>query len=247
MEAYTERTSLINLGAAPTVPAFAASLEARLGMSRRLCAQPVPAEVMDRRRAQLRARGSKREPSLHPGRGRRHRREVVTRQLLDFLAETPVEGAELRDGRGRRVSFHALLHAPIPNAPRWALALRMQARALLDLAKRHGPASGWGIAQPLAPRDLVPKWTPYYIPRKSERAWRWWRQVALFLVNVLTTLARAWWRLIPLHRTRLEGTTAGERGEVLLASQPVEPSRCRDHSGGWETVAARIGARLLAM
>jgi len=230
MQAYTRAAAIINLGVAPEVPSLRWSLSARLDKSRRAVARPVPPEVMERRRERLRRRGSKREPSAHPGRGRRHRREVITRQLLAFLAGRPVEraGEERASLDGR--SIHELLYAPIPDAPSWALALRMQGRALRALVERHGPASGWAQAQPTAGSESSPRWTPYYVPKRSEGCWRWWRRAALFLVRVLTTLARAWWRLIPLHRQRLEGTTAGERGEVLLAPQLVEPSRCRDQS-----------------
>ncbi len=208
MEAYTKTAAIINLGAAPAVPHLGWSLDARLSLSRRQCTAPGP----------------------HRGRGRRHRREVITRQLLAFVAGGAVPGAELRSADGRRVSLRELLHAPIPDAPRWALALRMQGRALLDLVVKHGPASGWGVAQPAAAAAGNPRWTPYYVPKKSERAWRWWRLAALFLVRVLTQLARAWWKLVPLHRQRLEGTTAGERGGVLLAPSLAELSRCRDQS-----------------
>lgn len=230
MQAYTKSAAVINLGVAPEVPSLRWPLSSRLDQSRREVARPVPPEVMERRRARLRARGSKREPSEHPGRGRRHRREVRTRQLLDFVAGRPgaYKGEMAADLGGHTV--HELLHAPIPDAPSWALALRMQGRALRALVERHGPASGWGVAQPTTGSESNPRWTPYYIPKKSERCWRWWRLAALFLARVLTTLARAWWRLVPLHRQRLEGATAEKRGEVLLAPPLVEPSRYRDQS-----------------
>jgi len=230
MEAYTKPATIINLGAAPEVPALRWPLSARLDKSRREVARPLAAGVMERRRERLRRRGSKREPSAHPGRGRRHRREVITRQLLAFLAGRPVERAgEERASLGGH-TIHELLYAPIPDAPSWALALRMQGRALRALVERHGPASGWALAQSAAGSESNPRWTPYYVPKRSEGCWRWWRLAALFLVRVLTTLARAWWRLVPLHRQRLEGTTAEKRGEVLLAPPLVEPSRCRDQS-----------------
>jgi hypothetical protein len=222
MEAYTTSPELINLGAAPAVPALRWSLDARLAMSRRQCAAPVK----------------------HRGRARRHRREVISRQLLAFAGGTPVAGAELRTGDGRAVTLHELLHAPIPNAPRWALALRMQGRALLDLVVRHGPASGWGLPQPTTAAETAARWTPYYVPKKSERCWRWWRLAALFLAKVLRTLARAWWQLVPLHRPAPGGTTAGKRGGVLLAPQLVEPPGCRDQTPvSLRALLDRLGSR----
>ena len=138
MEAYTGTPAIINLGSAPVVPTLRWSLDARLAMSRRQCAAPVK----------------------HRGRARRQRREVIARQLLAYTAGAEVAGAELRAADGRRLTVHELLHASIPNAPRWALALRMQGRALLDLVVRHGPASGWGLPQPAAAAAVNPKWTP---------------------------------------------------------------------------------------
>lgn len=230
MAQYTETPAIINLGSAPPIPDLAWSVEDRLALSRRQCERTVSAEVMEERRARLRARGSKREPSAHPGRGRRHRREVRTRQGLDFIAGRPAPAVEGQRAELGGHTIHELLYAPIPNAPSWALALRMQGRELLDLVKRHGPVSGWGLPQPAAGSERNPKWTPFYIPKKSEGCWRWWRQALLFLIRVLVLLARAWWRLVPLHRTRPEGATAEKRGGVLLASQLVEPSGCRDQS-----------------
>jgi len=230
MPPYTKPAAIINLGPAPEVPTLRWSLVERLDKSRRAVARPVPPEVIERRRERFRRRGSKREPSLHPGRGRRHRREVRTRQLLALLAGQLAErGCEARVNLHGH-TIHELLYAPIPDAPSWALALRMQGRELLSLAKQHGPASGWGMPQPTEESETSSKWTPYYIPKRSERCWRWWRLVVLFLMRVLTTLAAAWWRLIPLHRQRLEGATAEKRGEVLLAPPLTEPSRCRDQS-----------------
>jgi len=244
MQPYTKSAAVINLGSAPMVPHLGWSLDARLAMSHRQCAAPVPAAVMEERRARFLARGSKRKPSQHPGRGRRHRLEVRTRQLLDIVAGRP--GAYVGELAGdlHGHSIHELLHAPIPNAPRWALALRMQGRALLDLVVRHGPASGWGIPQPTVGPERASRWTPYYVPKKSERCWRWWRLAALFLVRVLTTLARAWWKLVPLHREAPGGTTAGKRGEVLLASQLVEPTGCRDQTPvSLRALLDRLGSR----
>jgi hypothetical protein len=223
MEAYTSTRPIINLGSAPDVPELIWTFDRRKRMSLRQCV------------------GKPR----YRGRARRHRREVITRQALALLANQPVKGVDLGTHQGAPLTMRTLLYASIPNAPSWALALRMQGRALAQLAQRHGPESGWGIAQPQPAPESATTWTPFYVPKKAEKCWRWWRRVVLFLVRVLTTLARAWSRLVPLHRQRLEGTTDERERSSTPFLTVGEPSRCRDQQGvDWRASAARIAQRI---
>src|SRR5262249_29946137 len=99
---------------------------------------------------------------------------------------------------------------------------------LLDFLSKYGPAAGWAIRQPVKDGPGAEKWTPYYVPKASERCWRYWRTGVIFLALVLSSLLRAWPRVVPLHRQGLEVTTNDEKAGVPPEKAVEITTRCRD-------------------
>lgn len=186
---YTSRPRTVNLDAAPAVPQMVWSFERRRDMSLERC----------------------RDERKHKGRARRHRREVNVRDSLDYLAALRRGEPCILVPGARRRSLNEVLAYQGPDAPRWVLHMQDQARRLIQLATKHGPASGWGIVQPERKRHALKQWTPYWVPKTAEKCWRWWRACVLTLARLLVRLARALDSLVPLHRAPREATPAEER------------------------------------
>ncbi len=212
-------------------------------------AVPVPVPELtwslDRRLAMM----GERNPRFKHGRGRarRWRREVDTRKGLEHRAAVLAGTATFVGADGQRRTWRELIHAHIEGHAPALHSLRALAKRLMDEVTTLGPARGWGVPQPVRSGPGADKWTPYVVPKASEECWRQWRRRRLALVRVLYLLARWWGLLIPLHRTPGDRTPATESRSPTPAPPAREGTRCRDQSGGWETVAARIGARLPAM
>lgn len=186
-------------------------------------------------------------PSFKHGRGtkRRHRREVDTRQGLDARAAI-LRGAQTFPGAdGVARTWRELIHANLDGRPPFLVGLRARARRLMDQISEHGPASGWGIAQPVAGAERNPKWTPYEVPKRSEKCWRWWRARRIELARLLRALAWLWGRAVPAHRTAHEGTPPVRQEKLPSSCLNVERTRYRDRSAEpWAAAAARLRSRL---
>jgi len=218
---YQKTPGVNNLGLAPTVPASARSFEQRRDFSLRQC----------------------RRDGTHRGRARRWRREVQTRDALAHLAGLRAGTVRVSDGAGRQLTLAELLLGGGAGRAAWVRSMQTQARNLLALAERHGPASGWGIAQPPAGAVGNPKWTPYWVAKRAERCWRYWRRVTRALRALLGTLARAWWKVVPLHRALLDQGLARREESFKLSKEPETPTGYRDHSAhGWEAALERARA-----
>ena len=243
MEAYPKTARVNNIGVAPALPVYRRTFEERRALSMQQCERPVSEETMERRRAALRARGSAREPSLHPGRARRHRWETQTKQSLAWLAGLQTGAPSGSRGPSRAYSLRELLDGGGPERPQWVRAAQLELARRLTLAERHGPASGWGIAQPEAGAKGNPKWTPYYVPKAAEKCWRWWRRLTLAAGELAATLARWLLQAVPLHRHRLEQETAEKKQSSSPQVPQQETTGYRDHSGdGWEAALERARA-----
>ena len=176
----------------------------------------------------------------HKGRARRHMRECQARQLQARAAEIRTEPILYRGPDGQTITLAEILAAPLDGRHGAVVAMRRRAKELDALITRHGPASGWGIAQPLQDEAWNPKFTPYMIPKAAEKCWRWWRSKVRALGRVLRGLVWLWWKPVPPHRT-LPASTPGEeagRGRCALGPEPLNgvqgPVRMP-----WETLATR--------
>jgi hypothetical protein len=164
-----------------------------------------------------------------PGRKRRWRREVQTKQSLAWLAAL-ARGERVPCGRARLpYSFRALVHDYIADCPRGLLTMRAQARHLYELATKHGPASGWGVPQP--PRDgaAAEHATPWWVPKAGEKCWRWWRHVVLELARLLQKIGSWLASLVPPHRTPLGLGHGREEAEPRASREHQGTTGCRDH------------------
>lgn len=221
-QAYTNRYGVINNGSAPSIPTYRRTFEQRRALSMQQCEDPGP----------------------HKGRARRWRRELQSRATLDWLASLAA-GERHQPKRGTGLySLRELLDGGSAERPAWVRSMQHQARNLHQLAERHGPASGWGIAQPPSGAAGNPKWTPYWTPKKAEKNWRWWRRVALTLRHLLDVLSRALLETVPVHRQLSEQVTAEKNPRSSPNPQGEETTGYRDHSThGWEAALERLRAR----
>lgn len=223
MPAYTKTPRVNNIGLAPAIPVYRLALAERIAASVRRC----------------------RDKGKHLGRARRHRREVQTRQAALWLEGLRSGAERVSDGGGRTYSLGELLRGPLLDHPGWARSLQHQARNLVTLAERHGPASGWGLRQDRAGEVGNPKWTPYYVPKAAERCWRYWRVVCRALRRALRGLARVLSRgpstpLAPTEPTR-DGRDESREHRGAEKRLPVY----RDHSAEpWAEAAEQLRLRL---
>ena len=218
MQAYPTEGPVNNLHAAPAVPVYRRTFEERRALSLQRCADAGP----------------------HKGRARRWRRETQTKQTLAWLARLAAGAPAVARGPGRAYSLRELLQGGGPERPQWVRAAQEEATRRAYLAEKHGPASGWGIAQPEAGAVGNPKWTPYYVPKAAEKGWRWWRAVCLALARVLGVLARWLGCVVPLHRQLLEQEPAGRNQSTSAAPAREATTGYRDHSAtGWEAALER--------
>jgi len=208
VEAYPKTATVNNNAAAPTLPVYRRTFEERRALSMRQCEAPGP----------------------HRGRKRRQRREVQTKQSLAWLAGLDTGAPAGARGPSRAYSLRELLDGGGPERPQWVRAAQIELRHRLYLAETHGPASGWGIAQPPADAKGNPKWTPYYVPKAAEKCWRWWRRVTLAAMELAATLARWLLHAVPLHRHRLEQEETGKDQSTSAATAGEATTGCRDHS-----------------
>lgn len=180
------------------------------------------------------------------GRGskRRRKRDYQVRDAL-LVCERLLAGELVQLGPRRlRRTYRELVLDPLPEASAVVSTTRAFARRLMDAVGKHGPASGWGVQQPTRVGRGAHLWTPYEIPKKSEKCWRWWRHACRELFRVLLHLDALLSSMIPLHATGKERTTAGERGSSTSPSPAEVRTRYRDHSA--EGVAAILGRVLPA-
>lgn len=190
MPPYDSTPRLINLGSIPAIPELSWSIQRRLERSQLLCA----------------------EPGKHKGRKRRHRREVSTKRYLAMLAALEEGTRAIHAERDRIAPWKELVESDLAECPAWLASMRAQARSLAALARKHGPASGWGLEQRLPRERWETTWTPYYVPKKAEKCWRWWRALMIALSRLLLRLTRALASMVPLHRTLRDGPSPnGER------------------------------------
>lgn len=187
---------------------------------------------------QRRARFGKLNPAHTTGKGtkRRHRREVDTKQGMEHTRKLLAGEVTFKDREGSPHSLRDLLASDLREAPVWLRDLQRQSRRYLDAVVTHGPASGWGIAQPVAGSERNPKWTPYVVPKLGEKCWRFWRSARLTLARLLPKLARWIGLTVPPHRPASEGTATKERQESGSKEPRQEETRCRDRSS--ESLAA---------
>ncbi|HMH76277.1 MAG TPA: hypothetical protein VK547_06595 [Candidatus Udaeobacter sp.] len=208
MEGYPTVVGVFNLAVAPPVPELVMSYEERRALSIARC------------------RGKEKTP----GRSRRWRREVQTKQSLAWLAALQA-GERVPCGRARLAfTLRELTQDYIPSCPRGLLRVREQARRLVALALAHGPASGWGKAQPIREGAAGIHATPWWVPKASEKCWRWWRQVVLHLASLLALIARWLLSVVPLHRPPLGTGPNGEEAESRAAYDREAVTGCRDQA-----------------
>lgn len=223
MRAYTSAPAVNNPDVAPAVPELARTYEQRAPMF------------------------GERNPNFKHGRGRarRWRREVDTRRGLEHRTAVLVERETFRGADGVTRTWRELMFTPLDGRAPFLLGLRARAGALMDQITAHGPASGWGVPQPVDGSERNSKWTPYEVPKASEKCWRWWRARRIELARTLRALGWLWGKPIPSHRTAPSGTSPERKAETISALPPGEPTRYRDHSGEqWAAVAERISARI---
>lgn len=223
MEAYPSTAAVNNPSVPPAVPALVWTYE-------------------QRRRAFV-----DQNPSFTHGRGskRRQRREVDTRQGLERRSEVLLERATWQGADGVKRTWRELVYAPLEGRAPYLLGLRARARTLMNQITAHGPASGWGVAQPLDGHERNSKWTPYTVPKRSEKCWRWWRAKRLELARLLKALGWLWGKPVPAHRTASTPSTAVGEPETSPVAPEQHPTRYRDRSAEpWAAAAARLGARV---
>lgn len=225
MQAYTDHAGKCNDAEPVAVPELVWSYARRLSMM------------------------GERNPRFKHGRGRarRWRREIDTRKGLEHRAAVLTGAATFRGADGAAHTWRELVHGRIEGRAPALHDLRRLAKHHMDRVTTLGPARGWGLPQPVRSGPGSDKWTPYVVPKASEECWRQWRRARLELVRVLHLLARWWGLLIPPHRAPGENRNATESRSSTPAAPARDGTRCRDQSGGWEAVAARIAGRLPAM
>lgn len=151
---------------------------------------------------QRRAVMGARNPQHQTGKGtkRRQRREVETKQRLAWLADV-LRGADTYRGADDALhSLRDLIHRAPPKARTQLRPHQARARALLSLVVQHGPASGWAVAQGTPSGDGA-HFSPWIVPKASEKCWRWWRAMVAALRALALYLAACWGEPVPAHST----------------------------------------------
>ena len=219
MRAYTSRTPESNPDAAPAVPVYRWSYEQRAACF------------------------GEKNPEFTTGRGRqrRWRRELSTRAGLQAVRAIMAGERGLTDSVRLTHSTRELLYAPLDGRGAPVVFARARVKTLLDGVAAHGPASGWGIPQPVRSERSAAKWTPYLVPKAAEKCWRWWRARVRALLALLRHLDALWRKPVPPHRHASSTTPAVETGAVLDPRAPAIRTRYRDRFGdAWEAVARRV-------
>jgi hypothetical protein len=225
MRAYNTATPENNPDAAPAVPTYRWSYEQRA----RLFGNHNP------------------EFKTGRGRARRWRRELSTRAGLRAIHAVMAGERGLTDAVRLTHTTRELLYAPLDGRTAPVLYARERVRTLLDQLVKHGPASGWGIPQPVRSERSAAKWTPYVVPKTAEKCWRWWRARVRALLALLRHLDALWRKPVPLHR-EASSTTSGRETEVVLEPRaPAIRTRYRDQFTGelgaiLERVQRKFGA-----
>ena len=197
--------------------------------------------------AQRRALFGENNPSFTHGRGRkrRHRRELDTRGGLAQREAILLERATWTGEDGVKRSWRELIYSRLEGRAPYLLGLRARARTLMGQISAHGPASGWGVAQPLDGCEQNSKWTPYEVPKRSEKCWRWWRARRLDLARLMQTLGWLWGKAVPAHRTASRQDPPVGQEEATPSCPLEDQTRYRDRSAEpWAAAAARIASRI---
>jgi hypothetical protein len=216
-EAYRTVAGLFNLSVVPELPRLVRTFEQRRALFRTA------------------------NPSYKHGRGtaRRWKRELNVRDTLEWRRRL-LAGERVMVGHLRlRRSWRELVHERLRESTAAISATRAHARTLMGQLVEHGPWNGWGVRQPERSGPGAPWWTPYEVPKASERCWRWWRQLARELARVLLHLDALLWRAVPLHRAPGELPPRGEMRSSAPPSPREDGTRCRDRSP--EGVGAILG------
>lgn len=225
MRAYQTSTPEHNPNAAPAVPSYRWSYERRARMF------------------------GERNPEFSTGRGRarRWRRELSVRAGLRAVAAVLAGDRTLTSALRLDHSPRALLYAPLDGRGAPVVFARERVKTLLDALATHGPGSGWGIPQPPPAPAREAKWTPYEVPKRAEKNWRWWRARLRALLNLMRHLDALWRKPVPLHRSA-SSTTPGEKpGAVLGGGDPETGTRLRDQFHPWIAAADERMRRHLGM